>query len=933
MALSSTTHTGQSGIQTYLIGFPYLKAAYLRVSVDGSEITTWALSQDRLSVVILTPDMEGGEAIRIWRVTDISDEGRIVDFETSAALTEGQLDTAHLQTLHGLQELSEASEGGEHAGDATLHLPPGAHGALLSWDAGPLPLVISPGTSGYVLTSQGAGALPVWAQAPGSSGGEANTGSNVGDAGVGVFDAKVLVDLQFRTINSPSGAGIAVTHATAGKRVDLALTSTGVTTEGAPTGPDLLFGFVGGALRTFAISTLPTGSSLPVPDSTALVHSAIDTTRRVRISATNVAAGQTRVLTMPNANVDLTANTGSFPAAVHGSRHQLGGADVIAVDTLGAPTDITQHNATTLAHGFLRKLSGTSTTFMDGTGQWSTPAGAGVTGAQNVGGGVGLFAGLTGTTLDFRSLVAGSGISITSNATTATISTTGGGGDITDGSNVNVGGVGVFDGKVGTTLTFRGVAPASGGGLAVTLDDGNNLVNVGIAAGGVQLSHLLNFTGWSLLGNPTTTAGPPTIITANLLTSVGPDASTELLGFEGALSSSPMRRYDVGTLPISNWIGNTNLADMAANTLKGRGNSGTGDPIDIDFNDLAEDATPAAGDFVIGWNSSNVLVRYNIGNLPTAGGGEANTGANVSTDGIGVFDGKVGLQLQFRGVAALAGGGLAVTLDDTQNDIDLSIASLGITTGHLAAAAVTYAKIQTVSEARILGRAAGAGAGTTTELTATQLEAITSITFARQREALFFARASVLEFGATTQPGSPSVGDAYVTGATIATGATWVANRVVEWTGAAWDQYPFTNGMRLRVASTATHHFKGATLAYHSGEALWYPMEELWIGTEHWTGAYFPGTTEKIMCKAFNGVLDSGGDLVTTITHGATLDTTFPRGAYGFAAPSGSGSGVWIPQDFSSSLIYVTVNNAAILINGTTTTQGYLYTVRFLYAT
>jgi hypothetical protein len=56
-----------------------------------------------------------------------------------------------------------------------------------------------------------------------------------------------------------------------------------------------------------------------------------------------------------------------------------------------------------------------------------------------------------------------------------------------------------------------------------------------------------------------------------------------------------------------------------------------------------------------------------------SGGGEANTGANVATDGVGVFDGKVGVQLQFRGIATLTAGGLTVALDDTQNDIDLSL--------------------------------------------------------------------------------------------------------------------------------------------------------------------------------------------------------------------------------------------------------------------
>lgn len=40
-------------------------------------------------------------------------------------------------------------------------------------------------------------------------------------------------------------------------------------------------------------------------------------------------------------------------------------------------TDITTNNASTSKHGFLKKLSGTSTQYMDGSGNWSTPAGSG----------------------------------------------------------------------------------------------------------------------------------------------------------------------------------------------------------------------------------------------------------------------------------------------------------------------------------------------------------------------------------------------------------------------------------------------------------------------------------------------------------------------------------------------------------------------------
>ena len=45
----------------------------------------------------------------------------------------------------------------------------------------------------------------------------------------------------------------------------------------------------------------------------------------------------------------------SFAALVHATRHQSGGADPIALDTLAAPTDVTTLNASTSTHGLLVK--------------------------------------------------------------------------------------------------------------------------------------------------------------------------------------------------------------------------------------------------------------------------------------------------------------------------------------------------------------------------------------------------------------------------------------------------------------------------------------------------------------------------------------------------------------------------------------------------
>ena len=63
--------------------------------------------------------------------------------------------------------------------------------------------------------------------------------------------------------------------------------------------------------------------------------------------------------------------------ALHAPNHQTGGSDPVKLDDLAAPDDNTDLNASASAHGLLPKLSGTVTEFLNGTGVFSTPAGAG----------------------------------------------------------------------------------------------------------------------------------------------------------------------------------------------------------------------------------------------------------------------------------------------------------------------------------------------------------------------------------------------------------------------------------------------------------------------------------------------------------------------------------------------------------------------------
>lgn len=61
----------------------------------------------------------------------------------------------------------------------------------------------------------------------------------------------------------------------------------------------------------------------------------------------------------------------------HATSHKSGGSDAIKLDELAAPTDITTLNVSTSAHGLQPKLPNDASKYMDGTGNYSVPAGSG----------------------------------------------------------------------------------------------------------------------------------------------------------------------------------------------------------------------------------------------------------------------------------------------------------------------------------------------------------------------------------------------------------------------------------------------------------------------------------------------------------------------------------------------------------------------------
>jgi hypothetical protein len=69
--------------------------------------------------------------------------------------------------------------------------------------------------------------------------------------------------------------------------------------------------------------------------------------------------------------------TGDHHAQLHAAAHKVAGGDVVLLDELGAPTDVTTLNASTTLHGLLPKLGGGTANFLRADGTWAAPGGGG----------------------------------------------------------------------------------------------------------------------------------------------------------------------------------------------------------------------------------------------------------------------------------------------------------------------------------------------------------------------------------------------------------------------------------------------------------------------------------------------------------------------------------------------------------------------------
>lgn len=584
-------------------------------------------------------------------------------------------------------------------------------------------------TSGQVISWNGTNWAAATMSGGGGGSGEANTASNVGVGGIGLFKQKTSLNLEFRNINS-SGK-LTVTLDAANNEVDLDIVDANLSIAGSQltgTIPAARFGSL--TVPPSAISQGGASTNQVLQwNGSAWTGAGLGTAAFLNVASSgNAATGEvvkgndTRLTdsrtptTHVHAAGDIT--TGTFSSGLFGN------------GTI-ATTKLAQTGATT-----------GQAILWDGSawnpGTISTGSGGEANTASNVNtAGIGVFNGKVGVDLQFKGVAAASTkVSVSNNTTTKTVdvdvvdsnlsiagsqltgtipaarfgattipisafNVTGtassstylrgdgtwtalsGTGEVNTGSNVNTAGVGVYNGKVVADLQFKGIAPGSSK-ITTTNNTTNKTIDVDVVDANLSIA------GSQLTG--TIPAARMPAYTGDVTTSVGSVANTI----------------------ANNAVTNAKAAQMAANTIKGNNTGSTANAVDMTVSQtkslLAIDLVPnvdatnasnlssgsiPSGRFgattvpissinATGTASSSTYLRGDGTWNTLSGVGETNTASNVGVGGVGIYKQKTGVNFDLRNINA-GSNKIGVTLDAANNEVDIDVnqANLSIATTQL----------------------------------------------------------------------------------------------------------------------------------------------------------------------------------------------------------------------------------------------------------
>ena len=324
----------------------------------------------------------------------------------------------------------------------------------------------------------------------GGGSGEANTASNLG-TGTGLFNTKVGIDLQFKSLKALTTSGLAITSDSTSVTYSLAATGTNL---GSGSG---LFAQKNSSSGNFEFKSLKAGTNI----------SLTATSTDITIAATGGAGGE--------------ANDGN----------NLGTGQGIYTGKSGVTFQFKSLVADTTSGLAITSDANTITYSLAATG-------------TNLGSGTGLFAQKNATTgnFEFKSLVAGTNVTLSNTSTTVTINATGGGsGEVNDGTNLGTG-QGIYVSKSGVTLQFKSLVASTTSGLSITSD--SNTITYSLAATGTNLGSGTglfaqknattgNFEFKSLVaGTNVTLSNTSTTVTINATGGGGAVNDTQLLVFD-----------------------------------------------------------------------------------------------------------------------------------------------------------------------------------------------------------------------------------------------------------------------------------------------------------------------------------------------------------------------------------------------------------------